>query len=265
MAALASASLAAGCTRSESSSASSAATTPITATAPSAVGTTTPALPATTVQAATSAATTVVATTVAPVTTPAPPVSATPATFDTVPDDVVPGLESADAFCAAWSHFGGSFGIVAPIAAFGDEPAQVETLAAPAMVAAFDRMVGNWPAELEAVRVSVQVESLGPLVERLERSVQRLRDAGATDADVEAIAEAWNDVLEAWNPSEPTSDFEVSGSLGGIVADATAALEAAEQPFGQDPALVTPEVPEFNAYLTDHCPGQGTLIGDSVG
>lgn len=175
----------------------------------------------------------------------------------------IPGLDSDDAFCAAWSRFGGSFNVVAPIAAFGDDAWLAEVLAAPTMVESAAAMFENWPDELADVRHQAEVISFGPLIERMTRAQQRLIDAGATDAEIVVLRDAWALFLADYNPEDPGVEIQTDGTVDEMINAAVAATESAEQPFSSDPALITDPVPEFYDYLRN-CPDQGTLAGQDI-
>lgn len=185
--------------------------------------------------------------------------------------EVVPGLDSADGFCSAWSRFGGSWLVVSsawPIAEdpeLGEEvkPAFVEVVAAPTIVAAFDDMKQDWPAELGDVR-DQGVASLQPQYDRVGRSYQRLVAAGADDQAVAALDEWWVDWLDGWDGSSFPAVDDIPGDVRDAVVAAAEQTGADEQPTFLDPALQAEPVQPVLDYLAQNCPDRGGLSGESV-
>jgi hypothetical protein len=200
----------------------------------------------------------------------APDPTAPTVTRATVPELGVPGLDSTDAFCRAWSRFGGSFQVVAVAAAFGeggpDAAAAIEVAAAPTVSAAYDDLLAAWPDELDAERDVVADDYLGPFAERARRALDALVAAGATDADVAAIAQAWEAALQARDPASPAVDIALDERLELLVTTAAADVAASEPPIPEDPDLVvTASTPATDAYIESTCPDQGTLAGEPTG
>ena len=71
-----------------------------------------------------------------------------------VVDTGVPGLDSGDAFCAAWSRFGGSWQLLVQVGAAGDpvQLARLEVIASTVVQGAYGDVFAAWPAELESER-----------------------------------------------------------------------------------------------------------------
>ncbi len=193
--------------------------------------------------------------------TPAPP---------TVPEVGVPGLDSEEVVCRAWSRFAGSFQVVAVAWSFGDPAtaAALEVAAAPVVVGAVDELLTNWPSEpdeLAAERELVAEDFLGPTARRAEGVLQELLAAGATEADLTMLAEGWLAALAARDPSEPVLPVSWPPELDALVTTAAEAVVAALPPVPQDPSLVVEaEVPATEAFLAG-CPDQGALAGTEVG
>lgn len=181
----------------------------------------------------------------------------------------MPGLDSDDAFCASWSRYAGSFQVVAVTAAFGSGPpeqlASLEIAAAPTVTAAYEQLIANWPDELSSEAQIVADEFLGPFARRLEVARQALRDAGADDATIATIAEAWLAGLAQRDPTTPEFVVDLSDEIWQVIDEAAAGFSALRVPFQSDPSLVTNvETPLTSEYLAISCPDQGTLSGQEV-
>jgi hypothetical protein len=185
----------------------------------------------------------------------------------TIPEVGIPGLDSDEAVCSAWSRFAGSFQVVAVAASFGDGAAALEVVAAPTVVRAFDDLLAAWPDELASEREVVEDEFLGPFAARARVARSALVDAGADDVTIERIESAWLDALAQRRPDSPDLVVDLDEDVWALVDVAAADLEAALPPVPADPSLVTDaEVPLTEAYLAATCPDQGTLAGqDPIG
>jgi hypothetical protein len=186
----------------------------------------------------------------------------------TVPETGVPGIDSSDAFCRAWSEFGGTFQGLAISWGVGDpaDAARNEVAAAGAILRAVDELDANLPTELEAERADLMA-LVGPLSQRAATARDALLAAGVTDDGVTALADAWIDTLVQAGTDDPSIVVSLPGSIDAASVDAAAAAFADERPpLGQDPALTTDaETPQTTRYL-QNCPDQGTLLGnDDVG
>lgn len=194
---------------------------------------------------------------------PVPSVTAPP------PVTGVPGLDSRDAFCAAWSRFAGSFQVVAVAAAFAEDPSEafvLETEAAPLVADAYRTLGAEWPAELRAERDTVLTYVLGGFASRSQRVVQALTAAGASDAMLVEIGDAWLDALARRDPEAATLEVRLSDSARAIVDAAAASFAASAVPVNTDPALVSDApTPGLDAYLAANCPDEGLLAGNEVG
>jgi hypothetical protein len=188
----------------------------------------------------------------------------------TVPETGVPGLDSDDRFCAAWSRFAGSFQVIAVTAAFGEGPPEqvdtLEVLAAPVVVDAYDELLAAWPDELAAEEDVARDDLLGPLTTRLREGVRALGDAGASEADLAAVEEAWLTALAARDPSTPEFAVDLPDGLWEVVDEAAALFGERTPAFADDDRLVTDaDTPMTDEYLALTCPDQGTLAGGEVG
>ncbi|MEM9515627.1 MAG: hypothetical protein AAGA42_12295 [Actinomycetota bacterium] len=189
-------------------------------------------------------------------------------TLATVPDTGVPGLDSELPFCQAWSTFAGSFQALALASAFATDPDAArgaEVAASPVLIAAAVAIDAQLPEALEAERGVLTVDALGPLLRRAERNVAALRTAGATDAELDAIGEAWFDALASAGIDDPDIAPVLAEATATLVADAAAVVASETPPINQDPSLVTnAAIPETEAYLVANCPDQGTLAGNDI-
>jgi hypothetical protein len=184
-----------------------------------------------------------------------------------VPDTGVPGLDSTDAFCRAWSQFAGTFQALAGASVLGDpdEAARSEVAASGALLAAIDDLDANLPAELDSERAAL-TELTGGTAARAAAARDELLAAGLAQADVDALAQAWLDALAAAGVDDPTVSIDLPP---GVDADAFAAavdaFAAAKPAIVDDPSMINgAEVPLIEQYLADNCPDQGTLAGNDV-
>jgi hypothetical protein len=233
-----------------------------------------PTTPPTTVAPITAA--TVAATSAAPPST-APPTTVAPTTEPgptTVPpptpppaDTGVPGLDSEDAFCAAWSRFGGSWQVVLAASAFGDpdDAARLEVLASTVVGDAYDAMFDVWPDELASERDVVADDFFGAFQRRSADALAALSAAGADADDIELLADVWVDALATRSPSDPVLDVAVPDELGEVVGAAADRFAGQRTPFTQDPSMViTAETPATDSFLGAACPDQGSIFGGDV-
>ena len=197
------------------------------------------------------------------------PPTATPVSVVEVAEVGVPGLDSDDVFCASWSRFAGSFQVVAVTAAFGsgspEQLSALEVAAAPTVTSAYDQLVANWPDELSSEADLVADEFLGPFARRLETASEALRDTGADDATISAIADAWLAGLAQRDPTTPEFVVDLPDEIWAVIDEAAAGFGAQRVPFASDPSLVTNvQTPLTSEYLAISCPDQGALSGQEV-
>jgi hypothetical protein len=193
-------------------------------------------------------------------------VAATPESLPVVPEIGVPGLDSDDVVCRAWSRFGGSFQVVAVAAAFGagdpEAGAALEVIASPTVTAAYDDLVANWPDELGDEAEVVADGYLGPFARRADRALAALEAAGADATAKETIVAAWEAALAARDPNDPEIVVALPAPIQAIVDVAASELAGQIVPIPADPSLVSDvEVPLTEQYLDDNCPDRGTLGG----
>jgi hypothetical protein len=195
----------------------------------------------------------------------APPATSRPTIA--VADTGVPGLDSDDAFCAAWSRFGGSWQLLVQAGAAGDpaQAARLEVIASTVVQDAYDDVFAAWPAQLESERAVVADGYFGAFQRRSADAAAALSAAGASDADVAALAEAWDAALAAYDPST-TFDVTAPPDLDPLVSQAAAAFDDQRVPLQADPSMViTVETPLTDAFLATACPDQGWIVGQDVG
>jgi hypothetical protein len=199
----------------------------------------------------------------APATTVPPPPSPPP------PVTGVPGLDSTDVFCAAWSRYAGSFQVVAVASSFLiDEPQrafELEVAAADVVARAFAQMDAAWPAALEPERAAALLTAFEPFAARARTAVDLLAAAGADPAAIEMISAAWSDALATRDPDRPDVALSLDSDSAGFVASAAEQMAAAAPPIYADPALVTDVgTPLTDAYLLANCPDGGQLAGSDA-
>lgn len=205
-------------------------------------------------------------------TTAAPDVdaSSTAATFAVVevPETGVPGLDSDDSFCAAWSRFGGSWQVIQVAANFAPDPAIVpamEVVAARVVEDAYAAMFEAWPEELVSERDLVADGYFGPLARRAEAALEALDRVDATEEQVDELGRAWVDALAERRPDDPTLTPVLTDDLWALVDAAAAELSSQRVDFLDDPSMrITVETPLTDAYLATACPDQGSLTGAEV-
>ena len=183
-----------------------------------------------------------------------------------VPEVGVPGLDSDDVVCRAWSRFGGSFQVLAVAAAFGaGDPvavAALEVVASPTVTGAYADLVANWPDELADEAEVVADVYLGAFARRADRALAALDAAGADAPARETIVAAWETALAGRDPDEPEIAVVLPADVQAIVDAAASEFAAEVVPIPSDPSLVTDvEVPLTEQYFVDNCPDRGTLGG----
>lgn len=229
-----------------------------------------------TTSATTAAPTTAMPTTVTPTT--ATPTTATTdtrsstttETIATVPEQPVPGIDSEDPFCRAWSEFAGSFQALTFASISGADPlvgARLEVAAAGAVVAAALTLDDTFPGAIADEREVFVDELIGPFARRAARAADELRSLDVGDDDIELLGDAWLEALVEWDAVDPVIAVAVPAELGAAVDSAAATFGANVPPIADDPSLVTrAEAPGTLAYLADQCPDQGVLGGnDAIG
>ena len=183
-----------------------------------------------------------------------------------VVDTGVPGLDSEDAFCSAWSRFGGSWQLLVQAGAAGD-PAQVarlEVIASTVVQQAYEDVFAAWPVQLESEREVVADAYFGAFQRRSADAAAALSASGASDADIAALAQTWNAALAAYDPST-AFDVAIPPDLAPLVERAAAAFGEQRVALQADPSMViTAETPLTDQFLATACPDQGWIVGQEV-
>ena len=187
----------------------------------------------------------------------------------------MPGLGSADLFCAAWAGYAGTLQALGIAASFGGLASQrfaaLEMVAAPRLVDFAEAIGAAWPqqpAALAAEKDIVTEQRVGPHTRRAQKAVDALRAAGVTDAEIRILGEAWGAALTRRDPATPVIDVPLNDTaLQTKVDTAAAAYDKAVTPYSNDPSLVIQGVqsPATDAYLASHCPELAASgVGDSL-
>ena len=193
--------------------------------------------------------------------------STSEATIATVPDEGVPGIDSDDPFCRAWSEFAGSFQALTLVASFGDPAtaARFEVVASGAVTTAVAGLAAEFPAEVRSEQAVFLDELIGPFARRAERAVDELDAAGATAAQIDALGDAWLAALAESGIDDPAITVVVADDLESPLGDAVVVFAANVPPIPADPSLITEaQAPATLAYLAENCPDQGILAGNDV-
>jgi len=203
-----------------------------------------------------------------PVTTEPPAVTGSAAA--TVPDEPVPGLDSDDPFCRAWSEFAGSFQALALASGVGADPEnaiRLEVAASGAVLRAVADLDASMPAETADERDTFIDALLGPFTGRARVANESLLAAGLTEAQVVELGDLWLVTLSAARSQDPDLVFVVPPDVQAAFDDAVASFSARVAPINEDPSLVTDtDVPQTLAYIAGACPDQGILAGnDTIG
>jgi hypothetical protein len=198
----------------------------------------------------------------------APPLTAAPPPpTAAVVDTGVPGLDSEDAFCSAWSRFGGSWQLLVQAGAAGDadQAARMEVIASTVVQQAYEDVFAAWPAQLESERDVVADAYFGAFQRRSADAAAALGESGASDADVAALAQVWNAALAGYDPST-AFDVAIPPDLEPLVEQAAAAFSEQRVALQADPSMViTVETPLTDQFLATACPDQGWIVGQDVG
>ena len=189
-------------------------------------------------------------------------------TIATVPEEAVPGIDSEDPFCRAWSEFAGSFQALTFASIDGADPlvgARLEVIAAGAVVAAARSLDETFPDEIADEREVFVDDVIGPFARRAARAADELRSVDVGDDDIELLGDAWLAALVAADATDPVITVAVPADLDAAVVAATAAFVADVPPIADDPSLITrAEAPGTLGYLAEQCPDQGILAGNDA-
>ena len=196
------------------------------------------------------------------------PVPSDAAVIVEVPETGVPGLDSDDRFCAAWSRFGGSWQILLVGSTFLGDAVRVtewEIAAAHVIETAYADLLEHFPEELASERSTVADAYFGALQRRAATADSSLAAAGSDPEAVQRLGQAWLDALAERDPFDPDLVFEIPDDLRGLVGRAVDDFRSRRVDFHLDPSMVIgAETPLTDAYLETGCPDQGTLTGQEV-
>lgn len=197
---------------------------------------------------------------------PAP--TAPPSTLPAPPVTGIPGLDSDDAFCGAWSRFAGTWQVLLVGSTFLDDPDRVaawEIASSQVVDDAYRALAEHLPDELAGEADAAIDGYFGVLHRRAVEARAALGDAGASGEQVGALSRLWLGALAARDPTSPDLPFAVPGDLAELVARAVADFRNSRVEFHVDPSLaVTVDTPLTDVYVRDTCPDGGTLAGGEV-
>jgi len=188
--------------------------------------------------------------------------------IEPVPDVRVPGIDSADPFCRAWSEFAGSFQALAFASTADSDPvaaARLEVIASAAVSSAAQTMADEFPGSVTSEREVFLDDVIGPFVRRAGRASDELRAAGLAAGDIEQLGDAWLRALVEAGVDDPEIVVAVPEGLTDAVDAATEVFAANVPVISADPSLMTQvEAPATLGYLADNCPDQGILAGNDA-
>ena len=186
--------------------------------------------------------------------------------IEPVAETGVPGIESDDGFCRAWSEFAGSYQALT-FAAGTDDPldaARLEIVANDAVRSGAAGLATFLPGELEADRVALTETLTTPIVRRADRARELLAESGVDDDENARLGEVWLDALA--DQGLQTTDLEVTiddRALDVAVREAAVTLADELPPIVEDPSLIVDvDLSALEAHLFDNCPDRGTLTGN---
>lgn len=178
----------------------------------------------------------------------------------------VPGIDSEDRFCRAWSTYAGTVQAISLAWALqppGDA-ARLEVAATAALSQAVADMSAELPEAIESNRQALTVDVPGPFLRRADRGRTLLVDAGLGDDQIVALGASWVEAITE-------QGLDTDSLTVDVPADSVEALDSASQAFAaelpsvlEDPTLDTTEfdISPSLAYISDTCPDQGTLAGN---
>jgi len=203
---------------------------------------------------------------------PSTEVAVVPSTVEIVPvpDVGVPGIDSADPFCRAWSEFAGSFQALAFASIADTDPvaaARLEVVASSAVTSSAQTMADEFPESVASEREIFLADVIGPFARRADRASDELRAAGVATGDIEQLGDAWLRALVEAGVDDPEMVVAVPDGVTEAVDAATEVFAANVPVIAADPSLVTEaRAPATLGYLADNCPDQGILAGnDAIG
>jgi len=183
--------------------------------------------------------------------------------IEPIPETGVPGIESADVFCRAWSEFAGSFQALGLTSAVGDSANafRLEVIAASSVTSAVEALEANLPAELEAERTALVVDFAGPF---FTRALLAEADLEAAGVDPDSLRDLWLRTLAIVGVDDPFIDFDLTSDIDTAALDSAIASFSDEQPsIVEDETLRTDaSIPLTETYLANTCPDGGILSGN---
>jgi hypothetical protein len=182
----------------------------------------------------------------------------------TVPDEPVPGLDSDDPFCRAWSQFAGSFQALALASGVGADPSnavRLEVAASGAVMGAVVDLGASMPADLDDEREAFLGGLLGPFANRASLASETMSAAGLTSEQVDELGDLWLAAIA--RSGDPDLVLMVPSGYQPAFDDAVASFSADVVPVSDDPSLVTDAAaPQTLSYIAATCPDQGILAGN---
>ena len=180
----------------------------------------------------------------------------------------VPGIDSDDAFCRAWSRYAGSVQAISLAWALQTpvDAARLEVAATDALSEAVDSMSADLPAEIEANRQALTVDVPGPFLRRADRARVLLIDAGLGEEQIADLGSAWVAAITEQGIESETLSIDVAPDAADALEAATGAFVDELPSVNEDPTLDTTEFdisPSLD-YIFDTCPDRGTLAGNDV-
>jgi hypothetical protein len=170
--------------------------------------------------------------------------------------------------CRDYARVVGTQSVLTIAGAFGgldaEALARLELIAAPLVVEASDALDGEWPAELAGEQEAVATGVIGPIRNRAAVAVAALTDAGVTDTA--ALADAWQGVLDSYDPARPAVTITgLPAALDAQVLAAAATYSASVTRYDLDGSVLrSAPTPRTTDYLFAECPELSYLIaGDA--
>ncbi len=188
-------------------------------------------------------------------------------TIATVPAQAVPGIDSTDPFCRAWSEFAGSFQALAFESSASSDlvaAARLEVVASAAVTSAAQTLDDEYPEPIAFERDAFLDGVIGPFARRAGRASDELRTAGLSPAEIAMLGDLW--LLALVDANGDTIGVVVVPVEVSIQVDvATGAFSSNVPAIAVDPSLVTQaEAPATFDYLAENCPDQGILAGNDA-
>lgn len=186
-----------------------------------------------------------------------------------VPDQGVPGIDSDNSFCRAWSEFAGSFQALAGASAAGAESGstRLEVVASAAVSSAARTIADEFPVPIAFEREVFVNDVIGPFARRADRASEELRAVGLSPTEIELLGDLWLAALVDAGVDDPEIDIAVPDDLSDAVVAAVEEFSTDVPAIVEDPSLVTQaSAPATFDFLATNCPDQGILAGnDAIG